>query len=187
LGWSSRLLLAVAVLPGVALFAVSHMKRDLFELRYFVLAVPLLLLLLARAATTVARGRTALAVLVVALLAISSVALVDQQVNGTNPRLYDFRGAVAAIDETARPGDTLVYAPDYLDGVLDYYAPDLDSAALPAEPPDAVGGRVYVLVVDRFLTRDGAGRVGDLLARLEEQRGAPVRIEKPNIVIWRFA
>src|SRR5690606_4119603 len=101
------LLFAVALLPVVALYLVHYTKRDLFELRYFVLAVPLLLVLVARAATTVARRPGPLALLTALLVALSSIALVDQQVNGTNPHLYDFRGAVAAIEETARPGDVL--------------------------------------------------------------------------------
>jgi hypothetical protein len=46
---------------------------------------------------------------------------------------------------------------------------------------------VYVIVVDRFLTPAGAKTVGDALARLEEHRGPPQRMERPNIVIWRFA
>jgi uncharacterized membrane protein len=186
LAWSSRLLLAVALVPGALLFLIAHTKRDLFELRYFVLAVPLLVLLVARAATTLARGRAVLGVVTGGLLLVSGIALVDQQVNGTNPRLYDFRGAVDEIDERAEPGDTLVYAPGYLDDVLDYYAPELEGAPLADTAPQA-DGQVFVLVVDRFLTPDGAGRVGDLLADLEQQRGAPQRMEAPNIVIWRFA
>src|SRR5690606_28942961 len=44
---STGLVLAVALVPGLVLFAVAHTKRDLFELRYFVLAAPLLLLVVA--------------------------------------------------------------------------------------------------------------------------------------------
>jgi hypothetical protein len=187
LGWPSRLLVAVAFVPGVALFAVAHTKRDLFELRYFVLAVPLLLLIVARAVTTAARGRAVLIGLTAGLVVASIVALVDQQVNGTNPRLYDFRGAVADIEQTSRPGDALIYAPSYLEGVLDYYAPDLEGAPLGSLERSDPDGQVYVMVVDRFLTPAGAKTVGDTLARLEDRRGPPQRMERPNIVIWRFA
>jgi Dolichyl-phosphate-mannose-protein mannosyltransferase len=187
LEWQSRLLLVVALVPGAALFAIAHTKRDLFELRYFVLAVPLLLLLGARAVTTAARGRAVMVGLTAALVLASTVALVDQQLNGTNPRLYDFRGAVADIDETSHPGDSLIYAPHYLEGVLGYYAPELEGAPLSSIDAVAPKGQVYVMVVDRFLTPTGAKTVGDALARLEEQRGPPVRMERPNIVIWRFA
>jgi len=186
LQWVTRLVLAVAVVPGAALFVIAHSKRDLFELRYFVLAAPLLLALVARAVTTGAHGRRALGVLTAGLVALSTAALVDQQVNGTNPRLYDFKGAVAEIEETARPGDGLAYAPAYLDGVLAYYAPEMPGAPLGSVQPDDVDGQIYVVVAERFLTEASAGRIGDALARLEEARGAPERFERPNVIVWRF-
>ena len=186
LEWSSKLVAAVALVPGAALFAIAHSKRDLFELRYFVLAAPLLLVLIARAISTVARRRATLAVTMAGLLAVSGIALADQQVNGTNPRLFDFRGAVEEIDDTARPGDVLTYAPGYLDGVLAYYAPDLRGEPLATVDPDDVEGQIYVVVAERFLTPDGSGRVGDVLARLEQARGAPERFERPNVIVWRF-
>lgn len=186
LQWVTRLVFAVAVVPGVALFVIAHSKRDLFELRYFVLAAPLLLALVARSVTTSAHGRRALGALTAALVVLSTAALVDQQVNGTNPRLYDFKGTVAAIEETARPGDELAYAPAYLDGVLAYYAPEMRGAPLGSVRPDDVDGQIYVVVAERFLTEASAGRIGDELARLEAARGAPERFERPNVIVWRF-
>lgn len=186
LQWTTGLLLCVALVPGALLFVVGHTKRDLFELRYFVLAAPLLLVVVARAVTTLARTRASLAGATAALLAVSSLALVDQQVNGTNPRLYDFRGAVAEIEETAQPGDVLAYAPAYLDGVLAYYAPEMPGTPLGAIRPETVDGQIYVVVAERFLTGDTAGRIGDVLAGLEQARGRPDRFERPNVIVWRF-
>jgi hypothetical protein len=186
LQWSTGVVAAVAVVPGAALFLVAHSKRDLFELRYFILAAPLLLVLVARAVTTLARRPGTLAVCMAGLLGVSSVALVDQQVNGTNPRLFDFRGAVEEIHETAGRGDALAYSPGYLDGVLGYYAPDLRGAPLGALDPDDVDGQIYVVVAERFLTETSAGRIGDELARLEQARGEPERFERPNVIVWRF-
>ena len=71
--------------------------------------------------------------------------------------------------------------------MLGYYAPDLEGAPLSSVDAVERDDQVYVMVVDRFLTRAGAKTVGDVLARLEEQRGPPERMERPNIVIWRFA
>ncbi|MGH9084318.1 MAG: glycosyltransferase family 39 protein, partial [Acidimicrobiales bacterium] len=186
LEWSTKIVAAVALLPAAALFVIAHSKRDLFELRYFVLAAPLLLVLVARAVTTLAHRRATLGVAMAGLLALSGVALADQQVNGTNPRLFDFRGAVEEIDETSQPGDVLAYAPGYLDGVLGYYAPDLRGMPLASIDGAEVDGQVYVVVAERFLTADGSGRVGDALARLEQARGTPERFERPNVIVWRF-
>jgi hypothetical protein len=186
LRWTTGVLLSVALVPGAVLFLVAQSKRDLFELRYFVLAAPLLLLVVARAATTLARSRAALAALTTALVVLSSIALVDQQVNGTNPRLYDFRGAVAEIEATAHEGDVLAYAPAYLDGVLAYYAPEMRGMPLDQVDPDATDHQIYVVVAERFLTPATSGGVGDILARLEQARGVPQRIERPNVIVWRF-
>jgi len=120
-------------------------------------------------------------------MAGSSLALADQQLNGTNPRLYDFRGAVDAIERTAGPGDELAYAPAYLDGVLGYYAPEMPGQPLGIADPDEVDGQIYVVLAERFLTRATAARIGDELARLETARGAPQRIERANVVVWRFS
>jgi O-antigen/teichoic acid export membrane protein len=183
---TTSVVLSVALVPGALLFVIAHSKTDLFELRYFVLAAPLLLIVIARAVTTGARSTTALAATVSALLVLSSIALVDQQVNGTNPRLYDFRGAVSGIHETSQPGDVLAYAPAYLDGVLAYYAPEMEGTPLGSVDPAAIDGQIYVVVAERFLTKESAGRIGDVLARLEQARGAPQRFERPNVMVWRF-
>src|SRR3546814_5794085 len=102
--------------------------------------LPLLLLVIAHGATSAARTRLATVSLTVALLALSTAGLVDQQLNGTNPRLYDFRGAVAEIEPTAQPGDVLAYAPDYLACVLGYYAPDLVGMPVYEVDPEAIDG-----------------------------------------------
>lgn len=187
LRFTSHLVLAVAVVPALLLFVIAHSKRDLFELRYFVLSAPLVLLLVARATTSVARSRAALGGLVAGLVALSSLALVDQQLNGTNPRLYDFRGAVGAIESTAGEGDVIAHSPEYLDGVLHYYAPDMATAGVADVDPAEVEGQIYVVVTERFLTPATSGPLGDELARLTQARGAPERIERPNVVVWRFS
>jgi hypothetical protein len=78
-------------------------------------------------------------VLGVALIATMAVGLADQQLNGTNPRRYDFEGALARVQREMRPGDTLVYEPGFLQPVIEYYAPKLNSHALDAGIPKPAG------------------------------------------------
>ncbi len=118
---------AVALVPAAALFAVGELKPALFEVRYFVAAVPMLLLLTARALTSWAASKTATVLLVTAFAATLAGGLLDQQVSGANPRLYDFRGALEAVERRAGPHDVLIYNPDYLTDVIGYYAPGLDA------------------------------------------------------------
>src|SRR5688500_10435785 len=75
------ILVAAAGLPAVVLFALGQLKPFVFEVRFFIGAVPLVLLLLARALTSwTARRATqvAAAALATALLAAG---LADQQLN----------------------------------------------------------------------------------------------------------
>ncbi len=114
-------LLAVALVPVAILFAVGFERRQLFELRYFTVAVPVLLLLLARVTASWARGPLTSLLLPVVVVGSLGVALVDQQVNQSNPRTYDFRGGVGWIQERAAEDDLLLYAPLFLDDELEYY------------------------------------------------------------------
>jgi hypothetical protein len=157
---------ACALLPAVMCFALGIFKPFLFEIRYFAGAVPLLLVLLARAATGWTRGTAATAAIVTLLVGGFAVASADQQLSG-NPRIYDFRGALNEIERTERPGDLTLYAPDYLNNVVDYYAPGVASrpfTQLEGERPQRIhlmasfmdqrGNRDQVLQTLRTLRRD---------------------------------
>jgi hypothetical protein len=182
---TSLLVLACAVLPAAGLFAAGEAKPFVFEVRYFCAAVPALLLLAGRAVIAAGRtrwGRTALAS---ALGATMLVGLIDQQVNGSNPRHYDFSGALHRIEREARPGDVLVYAPPYLADVIRYYAPRLD--ARPLVPGRTVRGHGRVFVLASFLDkRDTAAATGSVVAKLRQQRGRPTVFTVPQIRVWEF-
>jgi len=183
---ASVLLLALVVVPMAALFAVGSMKRDLFELRYFSGAVPVALLLGARLVSATTRRRGAVAVAGVLVVGTMAIGLVDQQLNGANPRRYDFAGALDRIEARAQPGDVLLYEPAYLGDVIDYYAPDLDARKLDAGYP-STGGTVWVLATDRVVnSTESAAKVGDVLARLEQTRALTDRFQRPNVQVWEL-
>jgi O-antigen/teichoic acid export membrane protein len=183
----TMLLMALVAVPMAALFLIGSIKRDLFELRYFSGAVPVLLLLGARLVTVLTRARRVMVFAAVALATTLSVGLVDQQINGANPRLYDFEGAlaeVAAID--AGPDAVLLYEPSYLGDVIHYYAPDLDTRPLgSAVPADA--STVWVLAAERVLDDEAiSGRIGTVLAELELERTEVSEIRRPNVRVWEL-
>lgn len=185
---ATTLVLACALVPGLVLFGVAVVKRDLFELRYFALAVPLLLVLLARSVTAVFRSTalaTGAATLVLGTLALG---LFDQQLNGANPRRYDFAGAMAQVERHAEPGDVVLYEPVYLADVLAYYGPDLDRRPLGDldEVPDDAG--IFIVATDRVAdVRATTARVGDALARIEQDDRAVVdRTRHPNVTVWEL-
>jgi uncharacterized membrane protein len=181
-------LLVVTLVPVLALFAVGLQRRDLFELRYVAGVVPALLLIGARALTTMTARRmctrvAASTVVVVLLLG----ALADQQLNGTNPRLYDFRGALQEVAARAEPGDVILYNPDYLDEVVGYYAPGVEARPIGASRGKSdETGRVFLL--GSFLDKPGIAKAtGDALSKLEQERRLVEKFEVPQVRVWVFA
>ncbi|HEX6713964.1 MAG TPA: glycosyltransferase family 39 protein [Thermoleophilaceae bacterium] len=178
----SRYVLACALAPALAMMVIGLEKPFLFEVRYFAATAPLLLVLLARAATGWApRGIATLAVGIV-LVAGMGVASADQQLNGSNPRVYDFQGALGEVGHEARPGDVLVYEPAFLTDVVDYYGPNLRTRPLEKGVPKHAR-RIFLLTSfqdignHRQATRQALEKLGHRY-RLTGQ------IRRPQIHIW---
>jgi len=183
--WTRRLLLLVAVPMGL-LFLLGLRRPDLFELRYVAAVVPMLSLLLGRAITAMVSRPRLVRVAATALVALLLVSLADQQFNGANPRLYDFRGAVSEVAGKARPGDHVLYNPVYLESVVRYYGPALHLA--PVDDWRAVvhaRGRIFV-IGSFFDKRDISARTGAVLARLERERTLVDTFRRPQIRVWVF-
>jgi O-antigen/teichoic acid export membrane protein len=184
----SRVVVAAALVPPAVLTVLATQKPFLFELRYALPAVPFLVLLAARAIASWPRGRTASIVVAVAATATLLGGLADQQLNGTNPRWYDFEGALSEVSSRAERGDVLVYQPTYLNNVVEYYEPGLDArpldtARLPAVRP---GRRVYVL--GSFLNeRRHESTVRKALQRLERRARLSDRMSRSQVRVWEFS
>jgi O-antigen/teichoic acid export membrane protein len=176
----------LAGVPLVALFAIGLRRPDLFEVRYVAGVVPVLTLLAARATTALAAGRRATRVVAGVLVVVLLGALADQQLNGANPRLYDFRGAVREVSAQAGPGDHVLYNPVYLEAVVHYYGPELH--LVPVGDWRAVAdsrGRVFV-IGSFFDKRDISARTGAVLAKLERTRRLVATFRRPQIRVWVF-
>ena len=182
----TALLLACTAGPVLALLVLGLRSPDVFDVRYFVAVVPMLLVLLARAARTWPRSAVGRALATAAIAAVLAVALVDQQTNPDNPRRYDFREALAQVRAQARPGDVLLYQPSELRFVLDRYAPGLTARPLDGRlPTRAEAARVMVLT--SFLDQERYKRVADRqLGVLRTTRTPARRDELPGVTLWRF-
>lgn len=188
-GRSPRTLLVVAcaLVPALILMVAGVFKPFVFEVRYFAGAVPLLLVLIARAATGWAR-RTAIAGVVSALLLGGlGVAFADQQLNRANPRVYAFEEALATVEDFSRPGDVTVYEPFYLREVIEYYQADLRAAPLQdGLPEERYASRVIVFSSFLEQPRHREATAAALRA-LSRQRGEPVReLTFPQVRVWVF-
>jgi uncharacterized membrane protein len=186
-GWSriSLVLLAVAVVPALALFGIGLARRNLFELRYFIGAVPVGLLLAARCATA-SRNRVGRSIMAMALLATLVVGLADQQFNGDNPRLYDFRGALEQIAAEANASDVLIFEPTFIGPVVDYYVPHMRAQALHDGLPSRQRARRIYLLGSFLDDPVNSARIGEALHRLGRSRRQLREIQQPNVWVWVF-
>ena len=121
-----------------------------------------------RASTGWTKATLGVVLLSTALATSMAAASADQLLNRGNPRVYDFEGALQRISAEARPGDVVLYQPQYLSDVVRYYAPGLKTEALSSglENGDArQAGRVFVLAsfqdqpAERAAVREGLQRL----------------------------
>jgi hypothetical protein len=186
-GSRQTIILAVAAFsPILILIGVGFYDRELFEVRYFLVAVPLLFLLMARLVTGWIRGpgaRLAVAGVVVATLLLG---LWDQQTNDDNPRLYDFRGALEEIEKDAGPRSLLIYEPPDMKYVLEYYAPQLRSRPLRDGPPARRDGSPLFVLASFQDNQQFFDRTNKIVGQIDFRRELVRRFEKPQAKVWEF-
>jgi hypothetical protein len=124
----------------------------------------------------------------VAVSAALVAGLVDEQANSTNPRVYDFRGAIGFVRAHSQTGDVLIYGPSFLENELLYYRPGLPTQPIGAPPSEAIHAAGRVFVLGSFLNQPAtAGRIGTALAHLQQSHRKLVRkIHFPNVTVWEF-
>jgi hypothetical protein len=179
-------LAAAAIALVVLLIAVSAFDRSLFELRNFLILVPLVLLLVARLVTGWIRKPTArIAVAGVVVLTLV-VGLADQQLNKGNPRLFDFRGAIQDIKADAGPNSLVLFEPSDMRYVLEYYAPDLRSQPLPvAVSAQREGSPVFVLASFQS-NKAFFDQTNKVVGQLTFFRKPVHRFKTPQTLVWEF-
>ena len=185
---ATLVLVASALVPMAALFVLGQKKPFIFEVRYFCAAVPIALLLLGRLVTGWVRPAAAAVSITLATAGLMGVAAADQQLNQSNPRTYDFRGALESIRAQARPGDVVIYTPQYLNTVIAYYGADLRSHPIDLGiPARRKHGRVFVLASfqDKLVYRQQAHKT---LAQLHGQgRRLITTFHRPQIRVWEYS
>ena len=182
---ATLLLIAAVLLPTAMLTGLALGQPFLFELRYNITAVPLMLLLGARAATAWPHGALGRRIVVAAAIAALGAGLADQELNGTNPRSYDFEGALQKVDERSGPDDVLMYRPNDLNNLIAYYPPGLRTRRLGERMPAASVPRVFVL--ESFFEDPSNGEaVRKALAKLRGERRLVGRFHFSQVEVWEF-
>ncbi len=183
----SMLILALAVIPPLVLMAIGFKDRFLFEVRYFSGAVPMMMLVCARTVLTSSMRRLPVVLVAVVLAATFLVGMGDQQLAKNNPRDYDFRAALQTMRREARPGDTLLYAPEYLNDVIEYYTPGVRAEVIGSHLAPLPRHR-GVFVLASFLDQPGiAGEIGGARYALDHSNLRLVRTEHlEKIYLWEY-
>ena len=177
---------AAAIAPIVVLLVVAAFDRELFEVRYFLIAVPLLLLLAARLITGWIRKPSARWLAAGGVVVTLLIGLADQQSNDSNPRLFDFRGAIDEIEADAGPNSLVVFEPPDMRYVLEYYAPQIKSRPLKQGlPKRRDGSPVFVLASfqDNKLFFD---RTNKIVGKLDFFRKRVKRVKTAQTTVWEF-
>jgi mannosyltransferase len=131
----ASLLTAFAAIPVLGVLVLGLFAPGTFDVRYFVVAVPPVLVLWARMATTWPGGTTGRAITAGAVCLVLCVALLDQQLDSRNPRRYDYGQALAQVKAHAPRGTVVLFEPRALRVVLDRYAPGLRARPLNGHLP----------------------------------------------------
>jgi hypothetical protein len=178
---STLIIATVAAVPIGGLFLIGTQKQFLFDLRYFVGIVPMIVVLGARAAATWPRSRIGVVALTGVLMASLGWGLWDQQVNGDNPRRYDFKPALQTVAQHADPGADVVLSPGFLENVADYYEPHEHyiPAATSKDVATKTGGAHEVFLVGSFFT---TGTERQTLAALQKRLSA----HRQQVQFWTF-
>jgi 4-amino-4-deoxy-L-arabinose transferase-like glycosyltransferase len=189
---SNRQLLALIVIPVVIVYVASGKAspdRSLFEIRYFIEAVPAAYLLLAGLAyhmTPSPRARK----LFTGILLVSLVAgLVLQQTDTRNPRLYGYDAAFRQISSVARTGDEILCAPTYLTTDVRYFEPHMKVAPVGKSVPD-LPASAQIFVVGSFDFAGGAAvntSAQRIIAELSRTRDVIEIFQAPNVTVWEFS
>jgi uncharacterized membrane protein len=180
------LLGAAAIVPIVLLLIVSLFDRQLFEVRYFLVAVPLLFLLIARLVTGWIRKPRARLLAVGVVMATLLIGLLDQQTNQGNPRLFDFRGAVDEIKADAGPKSLVLFEPPDMKYVLEYYAPHLKRRPLKQGLPKRRDGTPVFVLASFQDNKLFFNRTNKIVGQLDFFRKKLKHVKKAQTQVWEF-
>jgi hypothetical protein len=186
-GSRQTVILAVAAaFPLLILVAAAEYDRQLFEVRYFIVVLPLLFILMARLVTGWLRKPAARYGVAGAFVLTMLLGLADQQTNDGNPRLFDFRGAINAVRPDAGPKSLVLFEPPDMRFVLDYYAPELRKRPLrDGKPQRSDGSPVFVLA---SFQDDPVffNRTNKVVGQLDFDRKLVRRVKKSQTLVWEF-
>jgi hypothetical protein len=176
---------AAMALIGLLIIA-SVFDSTLFEVRNFLILVPLVMLLVARLITGWIRQPRVRALVAAGIAATMLLGLADEQLNDSNPRLFDFKTAIQDIKADAGPNALVLYQPRDMRYVLEYYAPELRRQGL-AQPIRAGTEASPVFVLASFQDNPVFfNQTNKVVGQLSFFRRQVARFKTAQTTVWEF-
>jgi 4-amino-4-deoxy-L-arabinose transferase-like glycosyltransferase len=180
------LLLVCGLTPALGVLALGLAVPGAFDVRYGIAAVPPILVLFSRMAVAWPRGPTARGLVVAAIVIVLVGALVDQQVDSSNPRLYDYQRALERVQHQAGARAAVFYDPSSLGIVFAHYAPGLHASPLTTRLPTRRHARsVFVITSNADSGAPLALRYREIGA-LNATRSLVSYHSYPGVQVWRY-
>jgi uncharacterized membrane protein len=179
-------LAAAAIALVVLLIVVSTFERSYFEVRNFLILVPLVLLLIARLITGWIRQSRARLLVAGGVAVTLLIGLADQQLNKANPRLFDFRTAISDIKANGGSDSLVLYEPSAMSYVLEYYAPNLRSQPLSAPITAATEGSPVFVLASFQDNKAFFNETNKAVGQLTFFRTLTHRFKTPQTLVWEF-
>jgi hypothetical protein len=182
---TTTLAAAAIALVGL-LIVVSLFDRSLFEVRNFLILVPLVLLLIARLITGWIRQPRARMIVAGAVMLTLVIGLADQQLNRANPRLFDFRGAINDIKANGGPNSLVLLAPADMRYVLEYYAPKLRSQPVTKGITAGTEGSPVFVLASFQDNKEFFNQTNKVVGQLTFFRTLVHHFKTPQTQVWEF-
>ncbi len=182
---TTALAVAAAALVGL-LIVVSLFDTSYFEVRNFLILVPLVLLLIARLVTGWIRQPRARLLVAGAIILTLVIGLADEQLNHGNPRLFDFRGAIQDIKADAGPDALILYEPADMRYVLDYYAPGIRSLPLTQQISAGTEGSPVFVLASFQSNQQFFNQTNKVVGQLSFFRRLVRRFKTAQTTVWEF-
>lgn len=188
------LLVALSAAPFVALFVAQLLgipRHPAFALGWAATAVPMVVLLTARAVSVLTGSWPRTRLVAGGVAAVLVVALADQTARVKPVPRYDLHPVVEAVAALARPGDAVVFEPRALRDLLRQEVNDgVSVLSLAAADPAELrpGRRVFVVAAFALSTRQASGdRVIALVKSLSSERRTVLERGRPDLKMWEFS
>lgn len=181
------MLLVCAWVPTLGVFLLGAVVPSAFDVRYGVAAAVPILVLLGRVAINWIPSRSGRIIMLGLLGLVLAVSLVDQQLDPSNPRRFDYVQALDQLRREAPSGSVVLYEPAQLAPVFAHDAPGLRVHPLSHHLPTPRAAR------DVFVLTSGVAGEEPLIALRNREIGALTATRHlishrvfPGVDLWWF-